>query len=357
MVRKKVKVKLSQGVKLVTEETSLSDQSLFGTVHRLFSTVLADNVTSCYSNTKHTITHQRLAEQLMSDISDKKSLVDLVVVVLRMLKQQESNIEDANETLLIIKDQFKELSSSFSLLNLTMKQLNKPFEWDPRSSPRYQSTNHQNTSSPQKSTSLNEPVSPQKLASLQKPLVGQFSNQLDSYLVSPQEKPKSKWPPGGPFKIEKIMRTLSPVLKAKKMSDLLYKAVSPQSTAKRTSIEKINISAREKSRRRAKPVEVSKFESCVNLNHKLKNNKIVRAIKMLVKKRMTENQLEELGDHILNPDKNLPIIKRFLVDGDWNTYTLDDLLLLLFKSENIGFYLSFKPVEKDWTYVKKLIKN
>jgi hypothetical protein len=93
-----------------------------------------------------------------------------------------------------------------------------------------------------------------------------------------------------------------------------------------------------------------------NPNLKFKGNKEVKAIKNIIRKGMTNNQLESLGYYIVNPDVNLKRIQIIVLDGKWELLSQEGLIILLYRIDNVGLYISFRKQRKDWIYLAKFIK-
>jgi hypothetical protein len=315
-----VKEIFNQANKQAAFSKNNADIPIFATLYRLFPTVLVDKLAGCYSNMRNSDKVKNSYEQLKNVVSTEMTL-ELLIVLIKMLELSENNAE----AILNMNKQLNINAYNFNLLNQQAFSLNKSLEWNPNRSILGQNVNHANM-------------------------------QNQTY----QLRPRPAWPNGGPFKITKVERPQSPY---RDMFNKRYEPVSPRTTPNvpTTIAEIINEKGSDSSKQEKslKKPEVSDFADSVyvNPNQKFKNNKVVKAIRKLVQKGMTEDQIEELGDYILNPEKNLRIIKRFLVDDEWDTYKLDELTLLLYKSSNVGFYLCFRPNEKDWNFNNRLIKN
>jgi hypothetical protein len=293
---------------------------LFSVLYRIFPTKLVEKLAGYHSSLK-TTPFLRNAYNVLNGAADQDILLELLIVLLKMVESGEAN----TELILNMNKQFSLNTYNYNLLNL-QAQCSKGVE---QANPRqmFQNVNsvgykrYQPQPRPQY---MNFPFRAHK------PL---------STILNPAQIPREK-PIGSPSSVVNE-RHFSPIYDSIKENKSEYSKISKESSFKSPTVA----SFKEESPKQ------------INPSYVFRRSKTVKAIKMLMKRGMSNKELEELGDFILDPEKNLPVIKRFLVNDEWEKFNPDELNLLLYQKKTVGFYVNFKPMKRNWIFINKLIKS
>jgi hypothetical protein len=126
-----------------------------------------------------------------------------------------------------------------------------------------------------------------------------------------------------------------------------------------SSYDKPTVNGKQRSAILNKNIKESNSSDNLNTNLRMIFSKTVevRAIKKCISKGMKDEHLDLLKHYIINPEKNLVVIKNLVIDGYWDLFEPDEPDLLLYKSGNVGLFICFRVLSKDWVFITKIIKN
>jgi hypothetical protein len=330
----------SYDINQVIEKSTDAHSYIYGQLYKIFPSNLVDRLAVYHANMKDSPIVKNFIE-LLKEVNDKESLSELLAVVLRIFEMNEYHY-NANS------------NNYRSYLNISRQGNQNYGAYAMSGVNRHQATANTATTSPTPYSTIFRPTfSPQVYQQAQ--AYGQAQANPTPFQAKQQNTPlqnnlKEFTPMSPKIKLENTKENTSYDLSHTDLT--AEKPFSNQNTnfqpIKKQIFKVVKV-----------PHETAAAQESVNDSpYYQKNiwryNRTVKFIKKTIHNEMTVDQLYELENSILNPDRNLRLIKKFVIDNDWTAIKPEDLCILLYKFQGKGLYLQFKPVDKSWVFLNKI---